>query len=360
MALGPDHIGTARLSRRVVLSALGAGALSLASSNTARATPTTLSDRAPFAPSPAMPLIMATGAPGGGFSLYGPAFATLAEQSLHLPIAFRASGGSAANILLLEQNEAQLGMASLAIANQAWMGSARWTGGLKMRGFRALFPIYQQQFQIVSLVHGKIRQLDDLAGQRIGVGPRGGTGAVLAPGLLRVTGVQGAKLITGGYDQQIAALRTGALDACAFFGASPLPAIARAASGGQFRLIGLTAPSSRAAGSFDPGVSASIVPRTALPGLTRPVMTVGSPAMALARADLPDPIAAALTEAALLHQANLLATARIAVPAHDVWQAGIDTVAIHPGAVPVLRRHGIVVPDKLIGKPLGLPKLVKG
>lgn len=357
MALGHDKIGTARLPRRAALGAMGVSALSLASWATARAMAPNGSLPVPESTTP---LIMATGAPGGGFSLYGPAFATLAERSLHLPIAFRASGGSAANILLLEQNEAQLGMASLAIANQAWMGSARWTGGLKMRGFRALYPIYQQQLQIVALAEGKILHLDDLAGQRIGVGPRGGTGAILAPGLLRATGIHGAKLVAGGYDQQIAGLRNGSLDACAFFGASPLPAIARAAAGGQFRLIGLTSPSSNAAQAVDPGVSPSVVPRTALPGLTRPVMTIGSPAMALARADLPNSIAAALTEAALLHQANLLAAARIAVPAQDVWQAGINTVAIHPGAVPVLRRHGMVVPDQLIGKPLGLPKLVKG
>ena len=307
----------------------------------------------------AAPLTMATGAPGGGFSRYGPAFAILAEQALHRPISFRASGGSAANILLLEQNAVQLGMASLAIANQAWMGSARWTGGLQMRGFRALFPVYQQQLQIVTRADGKILRLADLAGRRIGVGPTGSTGAILAPGLLRAMAIKGARLITGGYDQQVVALRHGALDACAFFGATPLPALTQAAADGSFRLIGLTRPSSTAARIADPGVSPSIVPHSALPGLTHPVMTIGSPAMVLARADLPDPVAAILTQAALLHQADLLATARIAVPPLDVLQSGVDSVMIHPGAVPVLRHHGIIVPDQLIGQPTTLPRTVK-
>ncbi len=359
-AIGPrsDRVAAAKLTRRSALTALGAGALSLAPLGTACANGT-VTPRHVTSTMSAAPLTMATGAPGGGFSRYGPAFAVLAEQALHRLISFRASGGSAANILLLEQNAVQLGMASLAIANQAWMGSARWTGGLQMRGFRALFPVYQQQLQIVARADGKILRLQDLAGRRIGVGPSGSTGAVLTPGLLRATGIIGAKLITGGYAQQVAALRDRELDACAFFGATPLPALAKAATDGTFRLIGLTKQSSTAARIADPGVGPSVVPHTALPGLTQPVMTIGSPAMVLARADLPDPVAAILTQAALLHQADLLAMARIAVPPHDVLQSGIDSVMIHPGAVPVLRHHGIIVPEQLIGQPTTLPKSVK-
>ncbi|EGO94751.1 TRAP transporter solute receptor TAXI family protein, partial [Acidiphilium sp. PM] len=117
---------------------------------------------------PVMPvaITMGTGQPGGGFSVYGQAWGQLAQKAARISVSYRASGGSAANILLVEQHAAQLGLAVLAVAEQAWMGQGAWTSGVKLQGFRALFPVFGASLQIFAPARSGLRRLRDLDGKR--------------------------------------------------------------------------------------------------------------------------------------------------------------------------------------------------
>ncbi len=95
-------------------------------------------------------LVMGTGRPGGDYEGYGTEWGSLSAKAAGVDIAFRASGGAAANILLIEQNMAQLGMTTLSVAEQARQGSGAWTAGVKFQEFRALFPMFPSVLQIVS------------------------------------------------------------------------------------------------------------------------------------------------------------------------------------------------------------------
>ncbi|WP_048857826.1 TAXI family TRAP transporter solute-binding subunit, partial [Acidiphilium multivorum] len=189
---------------------------------------------------PVMPvaITMGTGQPGGGFSVYGQAWGQLAQKAARISVSYRASGGSAANILLVEQHAAQLGLAVLAVAEQAWMGQGAWTSGVKLQGFRALFPVFGASLQIFAPARSGLRRLRDLDGKRIGVGPAGGAGAVLAAAALTAAGVRPQLAIDGLYHEQIELLQKGRIDACAFFGVTPLPAVRAAAASGGYNLIG--------------------------------------------------------------------------------------------------------------------------
>lgn len=299
---------------------------------------------------PPVPLTMATGAPGGGFALYGPSWGQRAARLSPLALSYRASGGSVANILLVEQNAAQIGLTTLAVADQAWLGQAEWTGRLKLRGFRVLCPIYQASWQVFAPLTGRMKELANLAGKRIGVGPAGGASSVLTPTLLAAAGIPARLAITGLYAEQIALLRDGKLDACAFIGITPLPVIRAAAAQGGFALLGVTIAQRNAMQRGTPGMTGAIVPRAALPHQTAAVATMGTSAIAIARADLPIALAATLTEAALtesaLDEAALFGAG--SKDWHSTWITGDDPVAIHPGAAPVLRRFGYAAPARLV------------
>jgi TRAP transporter TAXI family solute receptor len=286
---------------------------------------------------PRMALTMATGEPGGGFALYGPSWGQVASMAAPITVSYRASGGSAANILLLEQGAAQLGLTTLAVADQAWLGNAAWTGLVRLHGFRALFPVYPASWQVVSLLDGPVRRLTDLAGKRIGVGPAGGSSSVLTPALLGAVGIAPHLTIAGLYTEQIDLLLKRQLDACAFFGVTPLPVLRRNAARGGLMLLGVT-PAQQAAMAQLNGISGMVIPRASLPHLTASVATVGSGSIAIGRADLPNRLVGQLTEAALNGNPSLLKAA--------ITQGWIDSkspIAIHPGAIDALRQHGFDV-----------------
>lgn len=285
-------------------------------------------------------LTMATGEPGGGFAAFGPAWGEAAETRAHVALSYRASGGSAANILLVEQGAAQIGLTTIAVADQAWRGVGTWTGHTKLRGFRALFPVFDVTWQVIVPRVSRIVRLNDLSGQRIGVGPAGGASAALTEAMLAAAGCSPHLLITGLYPQQITLLRRNDIAACAFIGPAPLPVVRTDAAHGAFRLIGVSAAQLRAMRRAVPGLEAVTIPRFSLPGQSAVVASVGSGAIAIGRADLPDALVGALVEAGLRR------TGAAGLPRR--WIDAADSIAIHPGAVSALRRYGFDVPARLV------------
>ncbi len=293
-------------------------------------------------------LVMGTGRAGGYYGAYGAAWGRLAQKATGVGIAFRASGGAAADILLIEQNEAQLGMTTLTVADEARDGTGAWTAGVKFRSFRGLFPMFSSMVQIVSPQATGITTLSGLAGRRIGIGPDGGSGAAAMPPVLRSVGVRPGQLRTGGYEQQVTDMLAGRLDACAFLGAPPMPAIANVAVGRRLSLIGFSDAEAAQVARTQPGMSRMVLPAASFPGQNVAVASVGTGNFAICSAALPDGLARAITVAALRNRDTLAAL----VPAvgqspgpGDMLQGNIG---LHPGAAAALRSFGVNVPARYV------------
>ncbi len=291
---------------------------------------------------------MGTGQPGGDYTIFGPAWGTLATQASGVSMVYQASGGATSDILLIEQNAAQLGMTTLSIASQAWSGSASWTGGANLRGFRALFPMYVSTVQIIAPHNKALIRAADLQGAVIGVGPQGSSAASILPRALAALGIVPAGFRAGGYIEQINQMSAGDLTACAFVGATPVPAIVSAARLAGFNLIGFNDQQAALMIKAVPGLMAAIIPQNSLPGQSAAVATIGTGNIAIGRADLPAGLVSALTLAAMKHRAAL---DRV-IPGNGLIQPaqlleGDSQIMLHEGAVQALQSLGITVPDRL-------------
>jgi TRAP transporter TAXI family solute receptor len=291
---------------------------------------------------------MGTGAPGGDYAIFGPTWGELAAAQASINIAYRATGGAAANILLIEQGVTALGLSSVAIACQARMGAAAWTAGVKFRAFRALLPLYPSILQIVSPASTGITSVQALAGEVIGIGPEGSSAASTAHAILASIGVQPKTLVTGGYTRQLHDMLTGQISACAFIGAPPLPAIAQIALTHNLSLIGLSALAAARVAQALPGMRPMVLKAGLFPGQRISVGSVGTANIAIGAASLPKDLATAVTEAALTHMGQLAAAVGAPprpCPIRDVTGAG---VTFHPGAAVALRNAGFPVPDEFV------------
>ncbi|MBU6448472.1 MAG: TAXI family TRAP transporter solute-binding subunit [Rhodospirillales bacterium] len=292
-------------------------------------------------------LIMGTGRPGGAFAIFGPAWGQLIKNTTGIGIAYRATGGSSANLLLIEEGSAQLGLSSIAVAGQARTGTGAWTAGVKLESFRALFPAYPSVLQIIS-THTGVSGLAELNGQAIGIGPDGASGAAAVPAILASVGVRPSHMETNDYGQQVKKMLDGKLAACAFIGAPPLPALTAAAMGQKLQLIGFSLAQAAQAANAVPGLSRMVLPANTFPGQTVDVGSVGTLNIAVGAASLPDNLAQAVTEAALKNRPLLGAAVRAAAyaaPLQPVYEAGIS---FHPGAAKALREAGINLPRSAV------------
>jgi len=291
-------------------------------------------------------LVMGTGRPGGSYTLYGPEWGRLATAITGVDIAYHASGGAADNILLIEQNAAQLGMTTLTVAEEARTGNGAWTAGVVFQEFRALFPMFPSVLQIVSPRGTGITTLAGLAGQVIGIGPDGASGSAAVPGIFATLGVIPSRILTGDYAEQVRGMLAGNIAACAFIGAPPLPAIAQAAMGRKLSLIGFSEAESDQVARTAPGMTRMILPAGMFPGQSIAVASIGTPNFAIASAALPNALVDALTLAALRHQQDLAALVPAAAQTPQMASILAGNIAFHPGAVPALRSFGLDVPAK--------------
>ncbi|MDE8350247.1 MAG: TAXI family TRAP transporter solute-binding subunit [Acidocella sp.] len=295
-------------------------------------------------------VLMATGRPGGVYDIYGAAWGRVAAQSSGIAIAYRASGGAAADILLIEQNAAQLGMTTVTVADQARTGSGSWTAGVKFSGFRALFPIFPSILQIVTMGSGGITTLAGLSGQPVGIGPMGSSGAAVVPGILASIGIKPSTLATGDYGPQLDDMKAGKLTACAFIGAPPLPAIQTLAKTERLGILGFTEAEMAQVARAIPGISAMLIPAGTFARQSTAIASVGTENFAIGAAHLPDSLANAITLAGMRNQRDL---SRIVPAVHLLnphMQPAPGQMGFHPGAAAALRSLGMDVPAKLVEK----------
>jgi TRAP transporter TAXI family solute receptor len=259
-----------------------------------------------------------------------------------------ASGGSATDILLIEQGAAQLGMSSVTVADQARTGTGAWTAGVKFDSFRALFPMFPSVLQIVTKAGSPIKSLGDLGGRLIGIGPDGGSGAAAMPAMLANLGIAPAHCVTGDYLPQMTAMLAGKLDACAFIGAPPMPAIQLAAQRHALGFIGFSPEQIARVTKTAPGMTGMTLAAGTFQNQTTPIPSVGTANFAIGAASLPDSLVTALTLAALRNRDQLAALVPAVESTPLPKMIGQGNMFFHPGAATALRSFGMDVPARFV------------
>src|SRR5215212_9518669 len=167
-------------------------------------------------------LNIGTASPGGTYYVYGEGLAKILTRALDLPVMRLGTEGPAQNIELLEAGEASLGFVTTGIALQAWNATGVWEGKKPARSMRAMFPMYDTPFQLMALQDSAIRSVGELAGKRIGVGPRGGTSAVYFPQFFDTLKLQ-VNLAFGEWSELAAELHGRKIDVLAVGAGVPFP-----------------------------------------------------------------------------------------------------------------------------------------
>src|SRR6266446_2532781 len=126
-------------------------------------------------------IAIGTGSPGGTYYVYGQALADILGGELAIEVTAEATQGPTRNIILIEAGKAMLGLITMGIGLEAWKGTGEWTKGQRFRAMRAILPMYDSPFVIAVRKRLGLTSLNELAGKRLGAGPRGGTSGTYFP-----------------------------------------------------------------------------------------------------------------------------------------------------------------------------------
>ena len=289
-------------------------------------------------------LSLGTATPGGGFPLYGDAFAEVMNKAdPSLAIATQNTKGSTENIPLLEAGALDIALVAGEPAYEAFMGIGRPPTRLKI-----LTAIYSNPGMFVVRADSPVRSIRDLAGKPVAFGARGSGLVILSRYVL-----DGLGLKQDGDFQAVYLDRAGDGPAmvqdgrvAALWGAGAgwpgFRAMAEAPGGARF-----IAPSAEEIAQIQARYSflkPMTVPAGSYPHQNEPIHSLGSWSYILVRANLPDEAAYRL--ARTLHGAEAALAARLPqareTTAANTVAAAPDVGLIHPGVLKYFREIGIV------------------
>jgi len=286
---------------------------------------------------------LGTATPGGGFPLYGEAFAEVMNHAdASLVIAPRNTKGSNENIPLLEKGELDLGLVAGEPAYQAFMGIGRPPTRLKI-----LTAIYSSPGLFVVRADSPYRTVRDLVGQTVVFGAKGSGLPIMSRYMLDGLGLKQDDDFKAVYLDRAgdgpAMVQDGR--AAALWGAGVgWPGFeAMASSPGGARFIAPSADEIAQVLAKHSFLKPLTVPAGSYPHQSAPIRSIGSWSFVLVRESLPDDVAYRLAKT--LHGAEP-ALCKTLAQACETTAANTVTAAprldlIHPGVLKYLREIGV-------------------
>ncbi|HEX9210770.1 MAG TPA: TAXI family TRAP transporter solute-binding subunit, partial [Bradyrhizobium sp.] len=287
---------------------------------------------------------LGTATPGGGFPLYGNAFAEVMNAAdASLTIVPRNTKGSNENIPLLEKGELDLALVAGEPAYEGFAGIGRAPARLKI-----LTAIYSNPGMFVVRADSPYKTIHDLLSQPVAFGAKGSGLPILARYVLDGLGLKQDEDFKAIYldragdgpamveDGRVAALWGAGI------GWPGFAAVASSASGARF-----IAPSTdeiariRTKHSF---LKPLTVPAGSYPKQSEPIASLGSWSFVLTREDLPDDVAYRLAKT--LHGTEVIFCKKLAqaceTTAASTVAAAPKPELIHPGVMKYFREIGVV------------------
>jgi TRAP transporter TAXI family solute receptor len=289
-------------------------------------------------------LVLGTATPGGGFPLYGAAFAaTVNAADTSLLVQPRNTKGSTENIPLIEAGQLDIALVTGEPLYEAVNGIGRAPANLKI-----IAAMYSSPGMFVARGDSSYRAIADLVGKPVAFGAKGSGLVILARYVLDGLGYdmnkdfQAVFLDRAGdgpamvQDGRVAALWGGGS------GWPGFSAVAKSPAGARF--IAPDAAQVKRIVDKHSLLKPMLIPAGSYPGQGGPIASVGSWAFVIARPTLPDDAAYRLARA--LHRGEAALASRLSqaseTTAANTVAAAPRTDLIHPGAQRYLREAGFL------------------
>ncbi len=272
------------------------------------------------------------GTAGTYYPLGGEIAALWMKHIADLDVSVASSGGSKDNILKMNADEAELGLAQNDVMYYAYQGDQDFFAGQVIDSFVAIGSLYPELVQIVVAADSDIKTVADLKGKNVSVGAVNSGVYFNAVQLLGEAGLtlQDIKPQHLSFDESAASFQNRQLDAFFVTAGLPNPAIMDVASKTAIRLIGLTEEQMTTLQAKYSFYVPIVVPAGSYNGLTEDVTVPSMNAVLICKKDLPEELVYQMTKV-LFENKDEMTHAKKEFISAEYGVQGIP-VPFHPGA----------------------------
>ena len=212
---------------------------------------------------------------------------------------------------------------------------------------RAILPMYNSPFVIAVPKRLGARSPSELAGKRLGVGPRAGTSGTYFPRIFEALGIP-VTFIYGSLEEMTSQVIGGQLDGVALATGAPVPALLELEAKEPLEFIPFTPEQLGTLMGLMLELSATTLPRATYPSLTQDYPTLGNFNFVVAHKDLPEDLVYRVVKAVYDNYERLV---RAHSAGKETLPANVtrDTfLPLHPGAARYYREIGVALPAGLV------------
>lgn len=288
-------------------------------------------------------LLFATGGTAGTYYPLGGAMAQIWNEKVPgVHVTVQSTGASVENMRLLNNGQADLGLAMNNVADDAYNGRGEFKDK-PVKNFKAVGVVYPEVVQAFVAADSNIKTIADLKGKKVAVGPTGSGTEYTTRKILEAYGVT-YKDITPTYAtfaDAVDQFKDKHIDAAFNVLTAPAASIQDVATMRKIRFLEITGTEAAKIVEQIPFFSAYEIPANSYPGQDQPVKTLTLSANLYVRADLDDETVYNLCKVMYENKDDIAknnATAK-----HLNLQRALSgvTTPVHPGAEKYYKEKGI-------------------
>ncbi|WP_085993091.1 TAXI family TRAP transporter solute-binding subunit [Oceanobacillus senegalensis] len=180
-----------------------------------------------------------TASQGGTYYIWGGGLANLLEEHLDITSNVEVTGGPVHNIQLLDQGDIQIGMVTNGPLYEGYYNDGVWTNK-EYKDIRVIFPMYHTPFHWWSSADSGATSIRDHEGERVGVGPAGGTPGTYNPLIYEVLGIETGDQVQAGASDMASQMLDGQLDHIGFSAGIPISSVTEVETQMDINIYGLS------------------------------------------------------------------------------------------------------------------------
>lgn len=284
----------------------------------------------------------------GSFQLWGITWSKLITDKIKgIRAGIEATGGPAANIMLIEKKINELGIANNVATQEAWRGIG-WAKGIKYQRQRAVFAMYPSYLQLITLKKSGIRKVADFTGKNVDVGPPGTSPDLSLKAMIEALGIN-PTIRRNDAKVALEALKNGNIDVYARTTGLPNASIMDVASGHDIYIVGFKPEELNKILSKYPYFATGTIPAKVYKGQGYAVKTISFWNMSLVDKELPEDVVYKITKVAFENRETFIKAhpdGKYLVPENVKY----CNIPLHPGAIKYYNEIGQKIPDELILK----------
>lgn len=294
-------------------------------------------------------LIMGTGSSGGTYFALGGAMANAINNKLAadgITITAQSTGASVENINLMQAGEMDLGIAMNNVAANGYAGTGAFSA--PTTDVKAIGVVYNEVYQIVANASTGAKEVADLKGMKIAIGPAGSGTLGLSQLVLAAAGIDPQKDIqpqSDSFGDAATKMKDGHIDAACNVLAVPASSIIEMTTSMKLAYVNISDDILAQIQADAPYFTRKVIPAGTYPDQTEDCNTITCKAALYCRADLDEELVYKITKA--FYESGDEIAAAHATGKEVQLEGCLDgiTTPIHPGAAKYFKEMGIDVPD---------------